>query len=62
MEAAQAGLTIYTSDKPCKHLHGRQRYTSTGQCVACTKLRAKENLYNLRRTLADARREKQVES
>lgn len=40
-EAAKAGLTIYASDKPCKHGHGRDRYTTTGQCVVCTKLRAK---------------------
>lgn len=42
MQAAHAGLTTYLSDKPCKHQHGRERYTTTGQCVVCTKIRAKE--------------------
>lgn len=40
-EAAKDGLVIYPSDKPCKQGHGRERYTTTGQCVVCTKLRAK---------------------
>lgn len=40
-QAAADGLSIYPSDKPCKLGRGRDRYTSTGQCVVCTKLRAK---------------------
>lgn len=52
-QAAEAGLTIYPSDKVCPQGHGRDRYTSTGQCVVCTKLRAKARQDKIR-ALRDA--------
>lgn len=54
-QAAKNGLTIYNSDKPCAHGHGRQRYMTTGQCVVCTKLRAKARQEKLK-ALRDAAR------
>lgn len=41
-EAAKQGLTKYIGANPCKHGHGNERYTTTGQCVICTKMRAKK--------------------
>lgn len=41
-EAAKAGLTKYFGPTPCKRGHGSERYTTTGQCVECTKIRAKK--------------------
>lgn len=41
-DAAADGLTKYISTRNCaKHPeHGSERYTTTGQCVVCTKIRA----------------------
>ena len=50
-EAASKGLTKYLGATPCKHGHGNERYTTTGQCVLCTKIRAKNrhaSIKNLR--------------
>lgn len=55
LEAAQAGLTIYIADKACKRGHGRERYTTTGQCVICTKERAKERQTRIREIRDEAR-------
>ena len=37
-DAAAAGKKYYISDKQCPANHESRRYTSTGQCVACTYL------------------------
>lgn len=55
-EAACKGLTIYASDKVCPLGHGRERYTTTGQCVVCTKLRAKARQDRIRRVRDEARK------
>jgi hypothetical protein len=35
IDAANAGLTRYSSGKPCRAGHISDRYTSTGNCIAC---------------------------
>ena len=54
-QAAADGLVIYPSAKACEHGHGRDRYTSTGQCVVCTKIRAKARQDRIR-SIRDAAR------
>ncbi len=50
MEAAQAGRHIYLR-QPCQVCGDEQRYVSSGQCVACTKVRASRYLRGVRDTL-----------
>lgn len=38
-EACLAGAPLYFTGKPCKAGHVSTRYTSTGNCVECTKIR-----------------------
>lgn len=38
-EAIEQGLKRYRSDKPCKHGHTDERFTSCGRCVTCHKLK-----------------------
>lgn len=41
IEAANLGLTYYSTGKSCKHGHADKRYVSTGQCVECISQNAK---------------------
>lgn len=34
-EAIRRGLVRYWGDKPCRRAHNSERYTSTGNCIAC---------------------------
>lgn len=38
-DARVQGLTHYNTGKQCKHGHYGERFTSTGNCVECTKQR-----------------------
>ena len=38
-EAKERGLTVYSSSEPCKRGHTGLRYTSSGECRTCTKIR-----------------------
>lgn len=53
-KAAEAGRSQYVG-KPCIHCDSPVRYTSSNQCVVCTKARAAENTKELRRMLRDAK-------
>jgi len=41
MEAAIAGRTIFLRERPCRTCGSHEFYTNSGQCVPCTKRRAK---------------------
>lgn len=49
-EAARYGAMFYTTERPCHAGHIGKRYTSTGQCVDCTK-QAADDLRTVRRNL-----------
>jgi hypothetical protein len=36
-EARAAGLTFYSTGRPCEHGHACERYVSSGGCVECTR-------------------------
>lgn len=57
IKAAKAGESTYISDKPCKHGHAPIRYTSTGGCVECVKIRATKRDTEIRAMLREARAE-----
>lgn len=54
IEAAKAGRRVYIGTKPCGECASKHRYTSSGQCVRCTKDRAAEYNKRLRSLLAKA--------
>lgn len=39
-DAIATGKSVYFTGKPCSHSHISQRYTSTGHCLECLRLRA----------------------
>lgn len=39
MEAIKAAKEVYFTGKPCIHGHIVNRYTSTGHCIECLRLR-----------------------
>ena len=39
-QAIKNGLSVYFTGKSCKHGHTDKRYTSTGHCLECLRLRA----------------------
>ena len=39
-DAIATGKTVYFTGKPCRAGHVSQRYTSTGHCLECLRLRA----------------------
>jgi hypothetical protein len=51
--AAEDGLTRFMSTRNCAKdpSHGPEKYTKTGQCVQCTKVRAKDRQDRLRAIL-----------
>lgn len=51
IDAARNGEKYYNTGLPCKHGHTTLRYTSTGNCVECTKMYSKK----LRGDLATAK-------
>lgn len=51
LEAAKGRRRIYINKAACDKCNGRLRYTSSGQCVPCTKRRAEKNLRRLRSLL-----------
>jgi len=42
-EAKEKGLTHYFTGKPCKHGHIELRYTATGYCDECRKIKWRQN-------------------
>ena len=55
VDAARAGRTIYIRPRPCPECDSQAFYTSSGQCVPCTKERAASNLGLIRRMLREAK-------
>lgn len=47
IDAARNGEKYYNTGLPCKHGHTTLRYTSTGNCVECTKMYSKKLRGNL---------------
>jgi hypothetical protein len=39
-DAIITGKSMYFTGKPCSHGHTSHRYTSTGHCLECLRLRA----------------------
>ena len=56
MEAAKAGRRRYLAD-PCPVCEEEVRYTSSGQCVTCTKERASRYTEEIRSRLREAQSE-----
>lgn len=54
IDAAKAGRRFFVHKTPCRTCHSRLRYTSSNQCVACTKDRAARYQERIREYLADA--------
>ena len=44
-DAIQNGETRYLSDKPCRRGHLGERMTSTGSCIQCRQIKAKEKYH-----------------
>lgn len=55
VDAAKAGRTIYIRQRPCPDCDSQEFYTSSGQCVPCTKERAAANCTEIRRMLREAK-------
>lgn len=55
MEAAKAGRTIFMPANPCPVCGDPHRYTSSNQCVTCTKERAAGYTDRVRRELREAK-------
>ena len=55
MEAAKAGRTIYLRGRECPACGSNEFYTSSNQCVPCTKARAKKNCEIVRQTYREAK-------
>lgn len=53
-EAIAAGLSLYTTGKPCKHGHDAPRYTSCGVCTLCLRQSA-DGRARLRNTIIATR-------
>lgn len=53
--AAESGEVIYDARTACSSCGSLQRYTSSGQCVPCTKTRANNRLGAIRETLSAAK-------
>ena len=51
MRAAEAGRVKYRAKDPCNHSGNHERYTSSAQCVTCTKDRGRESTRKLREAL-----------
>lgn len=55
LEAAKAGRTIYLRARPCPVCDSHEFYTSSGQCVPCTKERAAQGVSSIRQTYREAK-------
>lgn len=54
-DAAKAGRTIWLRQRPCQVCGLHEFYTSSNQCVACTKERAKRHCESVRQIYRDAK-------
>lgn len=55
IEAARAGRTIFIRARPCPHCCSQEFYTSSNQCVPCTKQRSAANNVEIRRIYREAK-------
>lgn len=56
IEAAKLGLMTYNTGRRCKHGHEPIRYTVSGVCVECAKLRMTNWRKGLKQTIAEGRK------
>ena len=47
-QASEAGRRKYYTGRPCKYKHVSQRYTNSGQCIACMLNRGKQYSSNIK--------------
>lgn len=54
VQARTRGLTTYFTGNPCPHGHIAERTTSNGECIECSRARARKNVPLWRREFAEA--------
>ena len=59
-EAKQKSLVYYFTNKPCKHGHVDKRFTSTGGCLGCSRLRKPDSKHNERVKKYKARNKEKI--